>query len=125
MSRWADTFARLSGGPDTLDTMRHSEAPPSTVSQSVNSVTAAQAAAATTSVPFMITRKAELGLRGCTPDQIRNLTPAEAHAIHSSVSVPDVAVLLPLEGPLATWGEAEEERAAIVEHAPDPGWWRD
>jgi len=60
--------------------MRHSEAPPSTVSQSVNSVTAAPAATATTaSVPF------------------------------------------------ATWGEAEaeEERAAIVEHAPDRGWWRD
>jgi len=23
------------------------------------------------------------------------------------------------------WGEPEEERAAVVEHAPDPGWWRD
>jgi hypothetical protein len=39
MSRWADTFARLSSGSDTLDTMRHSgETPPqcrrvSTVSQ--------------------------------------------------------------------------------------------
>ena len=44
MSRWAATFAALSGASDTLDTMRHSEAPPSTVSQSVNSVTAAPAA---------------------------------------------------------------------------------
>jgi hypothetical protein len=66
----------------------------------------------------MITRamKAELGLHGYTPDQIPNLTPAEAHAILSSVSVPDAAMLPPLEGPFATWGEAEEERAAIVEH---------
>ncbi|MGE5269138.1 MAG: hypothetical protein ACM3JG_05640 [Thiohalocapsa sp.] len=39
MSRWAEAFAALSGGSDTLDTMRHSEAPPSTVSQSVKSVT--------------------------------------------------------------------------------------
>ena len=41
MSRWADTFARLSSGSDTLDTMRHSGNTPPTVSQSVNSVTAA------------------------------------------------------------------------------------
>jgi hypothetical protein len=40
MSRWAETFAALSRGPDTLDTMRRSDGPPSTVSQSVKSVTA-------------------------------------------------------------------------------------
>lgn len=39
MSRWAEMFAALSGGTDTLDTMRHSGDTPSTVSQSVNSVT--------------------------------------------------------------------------------------
>ena len=40
MSRWADTFVRLSGGSDTLDTRRHSVDGATTVSQSVNSVTA-------------------------------------------------------------------------------------
>jgi hypothetical protein len=40
VTRWADTFAALSRGTDTLDTMRHSEAGAATVSQSVNSVTA-------------------------------------------------------------------------------------
>jgi hypothetical protein len=39
VSRWADAFAALSGGSDTLDTMRHFCDPSSTVSQSVNSVT--------------------------------------------------------------------------------------
>ena len=39
MSRWAETFAALSGGHDTLDTIRPSEEPPPTASQSVNSVT--------------------------------------------------------------------------------------
>lgn len=73
MSRWAETFAALSGGSDTLDTKRHSEAPPSTVSQSVNSVTAAPAA--------------------------------------SEPAMPSAA-----DRALAIWGEAEEERAAIVEH---------
>ena len=43
MSRWADTFARLSGGADTVDTMRHSERPPFAVSRCVNSVTPAPA----------------------------------------------------------------------------------
>ena len=38
MSRWADAFAALSGGADTLDTMRHSDDPPARVSQSVDSV---------------------------------------------------------------------------------------
>ncbi len=41
MSRWGETFAALSGGSDTLDTIRHSGDPLSIVSQSVNSVTAA------------------------------------------------------------------------------------
>jgi len=41
MSRWAETFAALSGESDTLDTMRHPGDPPATVSQSANSVTAA------------------------------------------------------------------------------------
>jgi hypothetical protein len=43
MSRWGETFAALSGGSDTLDTIRHSGDPLSIVSQSVNSVTAAHA----------------------------------------------------------------------------------
>src|SRR5215472_17515720 len=46
MSRWADAFAALSGGADTVDTMRHSDEPPARVSQSVNSVTAAAGAKA-------------------------------------------------------------------------------
>src|SRR5260221_5661836 len=41
MSRWGETFAALSGGSDTLDTIRHSGDPLSIVSQSGNSVTAA------------------------------------------------------------------------------------
>lgn len=41
MSRWAETFAALSGGPDSLDTMRHSGGLPSTVSHTVKSGTAA------------------------------------------------------------------------------------
>jgi hypothetical protein len=73
LSRWAETFARLSGGSDTLDTMRHSEGPPSTVSQSVNSVMAAPAASEAPSLPSA-------------------------------------------ECAVATWGEDEEERAAIIEH---------
>jgi hypothetical protein len=40
VSRWADAFAALSRGADTLDTMRHSAEPPPIVSQSVNSVMA-------------------------------------------------------------------------------------
>jgi hypothetical protein len=44
MSHWAETFAALSGGSDTLDTKRHSEVSRSTLSQSVNSVAAAPAA---------------------------------------------------------------------------------
>lgn len=43
MSRWAETFAALSRGPDTVDTVRHSGGPPSTVSHSVKSVTASAA----------------------------------------------------------------------------------
>jgi hypothetical protein len=39
MSRWAEAFAALSRSSDTLDTLRHSEVCPPTVSQSVNSVT--------------------------------------------------------------------------------------
>jgi hypothetical protein len=70
MSRWAEAFAALSKESDTLDTTRHSEAPPAIVSQSVQSVTAAPA-------------------------------PPE-----------------PLPEPMVapSWDEAEEERAAIVEH---------
>src|SRR5260221_6327319 len=41
MSGWGETFAALSGGSDTLDTIRHSGDPLSIVSHSVNSVTAA------------------------------------------------------------------------------------
>jgi hypothetical protein len=40
MSRWAETFAALSAGPDTLDTVRHSDGLTSKVSHSVSSVTA-------------------------------------------------------------------------------------
>jgi hypothetical protein len=40
MSRWADAFAALSEGADTLDTLRHSDEPLATVSQSVNTVMA-------------------------------------------------------------------------------------
>jgi hypothetical protein len=39
MSHWADAFAALSRGPDTLDRMRHSDGPPPRVPQTVNSVT--------------------------------------------------------------------------------------
>lgn len=39
MSRWAEAFAALSGGSDTVDTLRHSGDPPVTVSQCVKSVT--------------------------------------------------------------------------------------
>ena len=39
MSRWADAFAALSRGADTLDRVRHSDGPPPRVPQSVNSVT--------------------------------------------------------------------------------------
>ena len=73
MSRWAETFAALSGGSDTVDTLRHNAEPASTVSHSVNSV----------------------------------------------AGPPEPATAPPLpaaERAFATWGEAEEERAAIVEH---------
>jgi hypothetical protein len=40
MSRWAETFATLSSGSDTLDTPRHSGELPSTMSDCVKSVTA-------------------------------------------------------------------------------------
>ena len=73
MSRWAERFATLSGASDTLDKMRHSSDAASTVSQSVNSVTAAP----TPSTPLMPS--------------------AADHA-------------------LAMWGEAEAERAAVVEY---------
>ena len=71
MSRWAETFAALSGGSDTPDTMRHSAEPPAKMSQSVHSVTVPPAAEA--------------------PSPAAGETPA-------------------------IWSEAEEERAAIVEH---------
>jgi hypothetical protein len=40
MSRWAETFVALSRGDDTVDTLRHIGVSRSTVSYSVNSVTA-------------------------------------------------------------------------------------
>jgi len=40
MSRWAETFAALSGDSDTVDTLRRNAEPISSVSHSVNSVTA-------------------------------------------------------------------------------------
>ena len=81
MSRWAEAFAALSGGSDTLDTPRHSEAPPATVSQSVNSVMAPTGAA--------------------------------------EPSMPPAA-----DGAAAIWGDAEAERATIVEHDGDiPRTW--
>jgi len=49
MSRWAEALAALSGGPDSLNTMRHSDGLPSRVSHTVNSVTAT----ATPSEPSM------------------------------------------------------------------------
>jgi len=73
MSRWAEAFAALSGGSDTLDTVRHSGDPPLTVSQSVKSVTPAPTA----------------------PEP--SMPPAADRA-------------------LAISGEAEQERAAFVEH---------
>jgi hypothetical protein len=73
MSRWAEMFAALSGGSDTVDTLRHNAEPASTLSHSVNSVAG----------------------------------PPE----------PSPAPPLPAaERAFATWREAEEERAAIVEH---------
>jgi len=41
MSRWAEAFAALEEGADTVDTKRHSAAAPPTMSQSVDSVRAA------------------------------------------------------------------------------------
>jgi hypothetical protein len=73
MSRWAETFAALSDGRDTMDTVRHSHGLTPTVSHTVNSVRAA--------------------------------------ATRFEPAMPPVAVRA-----LATWGEAEEERAAIVEY---------
>jgi hypothetical protein len=73
MSRWAETFAALSGGSDTLDTKRHSEVNRSIVSRSVHSVTAA------------------------SPTSEPSMPPTADRAA-------------------AIWGEAEDERAAIVEH---------
>jgi hypothetical protein len=72
MSRWAVTFAALSGGADTVDTLRHNSEPASTVSHSVQSVT----------------------------------SPPEPAAAPPS----------PLDRAIAAWGEAEQERAAIIEH---------
>jgi hypothetical protein len=133
MSRWAEAFTALSGGSDTVDTLGHNAVPQPKVSQSVKSVTAPPApseprreAAATAAAPFVITAamKAELGQRGCTPDQIRNLPHVEAHTILSTAPTPPEASLLLapepaaiLEPPPAIWGEAEEERAAIVEYS--------
>jgi hypothetical protein len=73
MSRWAETFAALSGGSDTVDTLRHKAEPASTVSHSVQSVTARPEPATEPPLPAA-------------------------------------------ERAFATWGEAEEERSAIVEH---------
>lgn len=39
VSRWAETFAALSGGADTVDTLRHYDEPASTLSHSVQSDT--------------------------------------------------------------------------------------
>ena len=64
MSRWGETFAALSGGSDTLDTIRHSGDPLSIVSQSVNSVTAAP----TPSVP----RRAGFSLAQLSDEQQRH-----------------------------------------------------
>ena len=77
MSRWAETFAALSGGSDTVDTVRHTTEPTPTVSESVKSVTA----------------------------------PPEPSAAERVVAI---------------WGEADEERAAIVEHdGTIPREWAD
>jgi len=73
MSRWAETFAALSGDPDSMDTLRHNSEPASTVSHSVNNVTALPEPA--TAPPLPTTERA-----------------------------------------FATCCEAEDERAAIVEH---------
>ena len=39
MSRWAETFAALSGGTDYLDTLRHNDEPSFSLSHSVQSAT--------------------------------------------------------------------------------------
>jgi hypothetical protein len=39
ISRWAETFAALSGGTDNLDTLRHNDEPSFSLSHSVQSVT--------------------------------------------------------------------------------------
>jgi hypothetical protein len=72
MSRWAEAFAALSRGSDTVDTVRHCAEPGATVSQSVNSV-----------IPL--------------PE-------------------PSAPPASPSDRALAAWGNAEEERAAIVEY---------
>jgi hypothetical protein len=72
MSRWAEAFAALSGGSDTVGTLRHNAEPIFTVSHSVNSVTA-------------------------PPERATPPPPLPVAAF-------------------ATWREAEEESAAIVEH---------
>jgi len=73
MTRWAETFAALSGASDTLDTLRHTAVPRPTVSQTVHSVTAAPG--------------------------------------RSEPALPSAA-----DRASAVWGQAEEERAAIIEH---------
>jgi hypothetical protein len=53
VSRWADAFAALSEGADTLDTLRHLTEPPLTASQSVDCVTTVKDAA-TESAPVLL-----------------------------------------------------------------------
>lgn len=87
MSRWAETFARLSGGSDTMDTMRHCAEPPPIVSHSVHSVMAAPGR-----------------LR---PGSVSTVAP-------TALGVADAAIPA-AERAAAIWGDAEAERAAIVQ----------
>jgi hypothetical protein len=80
VSRWADAFTALSRGADTVDTVRHSSVPPSTLSHCVHSVTGSKRA------------------------EGAGETPAARGFDHN------------LGDSAPAWSEAEEERAAIIEH---------
>jgi hypothetical protein len=84
MSRWAEAFAALSRGSDTLDTLRHSEGATARVSQSVKSVTAAAeppapsaaATKATEAIKGDLTPTPEIPTPGYTPAEGQVISPS-------------------------------------------------
>lgn len=88
MSRWSDTFVRLSGGADTMDEMRHCAGPSPIVSHNVHCVMAASAR------PRPVA------------DAAASAGAGDAEALNKTS-----------ERAASPWGDAEAERAAIVEFA--------